>query len=92
MPRRRTTRRPTPIFFEAFEALSSLDDPKATLALKYMLLSKVCGKNWTHRPGNVMRMQEQDLHPALSPDSLAMHKPCSQMVSRGVCCDSCTAA
>jgi len=30
-------------FFEAFEALSSLDDPKATLALKYMLLSKVCG-------------------------------------------------
>ena len=28
-------------FFEAFEALSSLDDPKATLALKYMLLSKV---------------------------------------------------
>ncbi len=29
-------------FFEAFEALSSLDDPKATLALKYMLLSKVC--------------------------------------------------
>ena len=35
-------------FFEAFEALSSLDDPKATLALKYMLLSKVrsgCGTN-----------------------------------------------
>ena len=27
-------------FFEGFEALSSLDDPKAVLALKYMLLSK----------------------------------------------------
>lgn len=30
-------------FFEAFEALASLDDPRATLALKYMLLSKVRG-------------------------------------------------
>lgn len=28
-------------FFEALEGLSSQDDPKATLALKYMLLCKV---------------------------------------------------
>ena len=28
-------------FFEAFEALSSLDDPRAVLALKHMLLCKV---------------------------------------------------
>ena len=36
-------------FFEAFEALSSLDDPKATLALKYMLLSKVrSGSGMSH--------------------------------------------
>ena len=29
-------------FFEAFEALASLDDPRAVLALKHMLLCKVC--------------------------------------------------
>jgi 26S proteasome regulatory subunit N6 len=28
-------------FFEAFEGLSSLDDPSAIKALKYMLLSKI---------------------------------------------------
>lgn len=28
-------------FFEAFEALASLDDPRAVLALKHMLLCKV---------------------------------------------------
>ncbi|CAL5218886.1 g624 [Coccomyxa viridis] len=40
-------------FFEAFEALSSLDDPKATLALKYMLLSKVMMKDADEVPGLV---------------------------------------
>lgn len=28
-------------FYEAFEAMNALDDPKASLALKYMLLTKI---------------------------------------------------
>ena len=47
-------------FFEAFEALSSLDDPKATLALKYMLLSKVCARSST--PSVLLLLLHHRLH------------------------------
>ena len=78
-------------FFEAFEALSSLDDPKATLALKYMLLSKVRKNSFEYTGlGNVM--QEHRLLCALPAQSLAVHRVCSEIVSRGVCSESYTAA
>ncbi|KAK9843798.1 hypothetical protein WJX81_006798 [Elliptochloris bilobata] len=40
-------------FFEAFEALASLDDPRAVLALKHMLLCKVMMKDAEEVPGIV---------------------------------------
>ena len=76
-------------FFEAFEALSSLDDPKATLALKYMLLSKVrdtlVRQAWE-------RCARARASPSLPAQGLAMPWYCGDMVSRGMCSESHTAA
>ena len=76
-------------FFEAFEALSSLDDPKATLALKYMLLSKV---------PRILNTQAWESHaearasPCAPSRSLAVRRYCSEIVGKIVRCPSYTAA
>ncbi len=64
-------------FFEAFEALSSLDDPKATLALKYMLLSKVRAGSGTSDAAAVAALLVLTLDCAMAEQSCRPLRSCT---------------